>query len=106
MSRIRTRTYGSVRGLSRELLPRLTLLAVCPAKLANPVSARVETKPYSWGIESESQGRQRPTLGSEGSDRKLMERSVSKPDSAGCGGKHAKCCEAQYMNNCNKCLRT
>ena len=28
MSRIRTRTYGSVRGLSRVSLPRLTLLAV------------------------------------------------------------------------------
>ncbi len=64
------------------------------------------TKPCSWGIESDSQGRRWPTAGSEGSDRRTMERSESEPDSAVGGGERAKRRDARFMNSRRKCLRT
>ena len=77
-----------------------------PSEAGKPSHCLSVTKPRSWGIESDSQGRHRPTVWSEGSDRRLMERSVSKPDSASCRGECAKRHDAQYMDNDSQWLRT
>jgi len=61
-----------------------------PSEAGKPRRCLPATSPSSWGRESDSQGRQWRTLGSEGSDRRMMERSESEPDSAGCRGERAK----------------
>ena len=50
-----------------------------PSEAGKPRRCLPPTSPGSWGRESDSQGRQRRTLGSEGSDRKMMERSEREP---------------------------
>ena len=51
---------------------RISRAFVClPSEAGKPSRCLSPTSPCFWGRESDSQGRQRPTLGSEGSDRKL-----------------------------------
>ena len=56
MSRIRTRTYGSVRGLSRVSLPRLTLLAVPALPEFTPYGYKkrgmLSTPLFTYGVTS------------------------------------------------------
>jgi len=71
-----------------------------PSEAGKPCRLHVQAaSPCSWGRESDSQGRRWPTAGSEGSDRRLMERSASEPDSAGYRGECAKRHDARYMNS-------
>ena len=70
-----------------------------PSEAGKPSRCLPAASPCPWGRESDSQGRHQPMVGSEGSDRRLMERSVSEPDSAGCWGECAKRHDARYMDS-------
>lgn len=69
-----------------------------PSEAGKPSRCLPPTSPGSRGRESDSQGRCWPTAGSEGSDRKMMERSESEPVSAGGLGEFAKSDKARFVN--------
>ena len=71
---------------------------VCPAKLANPVGAYHPPHPVH-GEENLIRKGSAGDCGSEGSDRRMMERSESEPDSAGGWGEGAKNRDARFMNS-------